>query len=189
VNTTLRSPTLACAGLILACMLSPRAAAQPRPDPQVGFDLLDRLVSLVVRSAAPGGVTVDTGQETVLLARDLRAAHEVGRVDDLFAVRYGRLLSAVRQAVLMDPEMLYWPMYRYTMVDFIEERTGRIPEWEGLLFIVNDHGGAGVGLGTIADAVISEVVTLHLHLENLSRRAEIKQGYLERGIGAARPGA
>lgn len=188
MNRTLRSPTLACAGIILTFMLGPRAAAQPTPDPQVGFDLLDRLVSLVVRSAAPGGAPLDTGEETILLAQDLKAAHEVGRVDDLFAVRYGRLLSAVRQSVLMDPEVLYWPMYRYTMVDFIEERTGRIPEWERLLFIVNDHGGAGVGLGTIADAVIAEVVTLHIHLENLSRRAEIQQGYLERGMRTVRPG-
>ena len=65
------------------------------------------------------------------------------QVDDLFAVRYSRLLSAVRQADLMDPEVLYWPNYRFTMMDFIEERTGRLPEWKEILFIVNDHGGAG----------------------------------------------
>jgi hypothetical protein len=106
-------------------------------------------------------------------------------VDDLFAARFSRLLSAVRQAATRDPEVLYWPMYRYAMADFIEERTGRAPDWKELLFMVNDHGGVGVGLGAIADAVLSEVVTLHLHLENLSRRDGIQQGYLDRGMKAA----
>jgi len=91
--------------------------------------------------------------------------------------------------LLMDPEVLYWPMYRYTMVDFIEERTGRIPAWKDILFIVNDHGGAGVGLGMIADAVMSEVVSLHLHLENLARRPDILQGYIDKGLKAAKKGS
>jgi hypothetical protein len=78
-------------------------------------------------------------------------------------------------------------MYRYEMVDFIEERTGRIPDWKDLLFIVNDHGGAGVGLGVIADAVMSEVVSLHIHLDNLARRPDILKSYLERSMKAAGP--
>ncbi|NTV80692.1 MAG: hypothetical protein HGA24_04630 [Candidatus Aminicenantes bacterium] len=176
-------------GLIAACALAaatvsaggraPSAAAQP------GFDLLDRLVVLVVKSAEPGGGGGDIGQGTLLMAKDLKAAREAKRVDDLFAVRYSRLLSAVRLAATMDPEVLYWPMYRYAMADFIEERTGQGPDWKALAFMVNDHGGAGVGLAAIADAVLSEVVALHLHLENLSRREEIRQSYLDKGLKAA----
>ena len=45
-----------------------------------------------------------------------------------------------------------------------------------------------MGLGTIADAVMSEVVTLHLHLENASRRARIQEEYLARGLAGARAG-
>ncbi len=172
--------------LILAVivMAVPLCYAGPFPaaaDP-VGYQFLDRLVVLMVKSVAPGGESVDIGPDIVLLAKDLKTAREAKKVDDLFAVRYGRLLSAVRQALLMDPEVLYWPMYRYTMVDFIEERTGRAPDWKDILFVVNDHGGAGVGLGMIADAVMSEVVSLHLHLENLGRRQEILQGYLDKGL-------
>jgi hypothetical protein len=105
------------------------------------------------------------------------------RVDDLFAVRYSRLLSAVRQAVIKDPEVLYWPMYRFNMINFIEERTGQTPDWDDLLFMVNDHRGSGVGLGAVSDAVMSEVVSLHIHLENLERRPEILKSYLEKGLG------
>jgi len=176
-------------GLVVAAALTvatasavgqaPSAAAQP------GFDLLDRLVVLVVRSAAPGSGGGDVGQGIVLLAKDLKAAREAKKVDDLFAVRYSRLLSAVRQAATMDPEILYWPMYRYAMADFIEERTGQAPDWKALAFMINDHGGAGVGLAAIADAVLSEVVTLHLHLENLSRREGLRQSYLDKGLKAA----
>jgi hypothetical protein len=167
-----------------AAALCASAPGQPKSE-QDGFQLLNRLVALVVKSVAPGGGGGDVGQGVILLAKDLKAAHQAKQIDDLFAVRYSRLLSAVRQAVIMDPETLYWPMYRYAMVDFIEERTGRAPDWKKLLFIVNDHGGAGVGLGMIADAIMSEVVSLHIHLENQARRAEILQSYLEKGMKEA----
>lgn len=161
------------------------SAGGQAPPAAAGFELLERLVVLVVTSAAPGGGGKDPGQGAILLAKDLKAAREAGQVDDLFAVRYTRLLSAVRQAATMDPEVLYWPMYRYAMVDFIEERAGQPPDWKALEFMINDHGGAGVGLAAIADAVLSEVVALHLHLENLSRREGLRQSYLDKGLKAA----
>ncbi len=176
-----RSLILIPAAIMIAAPLCQAGQARAEADP-VGCRFLDRLVILMVESAAPGGEPVDIGQDIVQLARELKAAREAKTVDDLFAVRYGRLLSAVRQALLMDPEVLYWPMYRYAMADFIEERTGRVPDWKDVLFIVNDHGGAGVGLGMIADAVMSEVVSLHLHLENLGRRPGILQRYLDKGL-------
>jgi hypothetical protein len=186
MNKAMRVLVLLLTSVLLIAMLFGAERSQAGKDQQAGFALLDRLVILVVKSAAPGGGGgQDIGPGAVLLAKDLKAAREAKQVDDLFAVRYSRLLSAVRQAATMDPEVLYWPMYRYTMADFIEERTGKAPDWKALAFMVNDHGGAGVGLAAIADAVLSEVVTLHLHLENLSRRDGIQQGYLERGLKAA----
>jgi len=173
--------------ILVMSALCPAGTAQAAAGP-AGFQFLDRLVVLMVKAAAPGGGPADIGPDIVQLAKELKAARDAKNVDDLFAVRYGRLLSAVRQALLMDPEVLYWPMYRYTMVDFIEERTGRIPAWKDILFIVNDHGGAGVGLGMIADAVMSEVVSLHLHLENLARRTDILQEYMDKGMKAVSRG-
>jgi hypothetical protein len=169
-------------GIFAAATLS-RAGAAEGPADQVGFQLLDRLVVLMVKAVAPGG-GVDIGQDILLLAKELKSAREEKQVDDLFAVRYSRLLSAVRQAVLRDPELLYWPMYRFNMIDFIEERTGRMPDWNELLFIVNDHGGSGVGLAILSDAIMSEVVSLHIHLETLDKRPEILKGYQEKGLKA-----
>lgn len=182
-----RLTVLVAAGLFAAATMS--AAQQPAQAEagKAGYELLDRLVTLLVKAAAPGSGSGDIGQEIVLLAKEAKAAQGAKRVDDLFTVRFSRLLSAVRQALIMDPEVLFWPMYRYEMVDFIEERTGRIPDWKDLLFIVNDHGGAGVGLGVIADAVMSEVVSLHIHLDNLARRPDILKSYLERSMKAAGP--
>jgi hypothetical protein len=172
-------------GLALAGAAVIPCVAQEPADP-VGFQLLERLVVLVVKSAAPGGPGAeDAGQEIVALARDFKAAREARRVDDLFAIRFSRLLSAVRLAVLRDPEVLYWPMYRSSLAEFIEERTGRPPDWKALEFMVNDHGGAGVGLGAIADAVMSEVVSLHVYLETLPKRPDILQAYLDKGMSAA----
>jgi hypothetical protein len=181
-----RLMALIAAGLFAAAAMSAAQPAQAEAS-KAGYELLDRLVTLLVKAAAPGSGSGDIGQEIVLLAKDAKAAQGAKRVDDLFTVRFSRLLSAVRQALIMDPEVLFWPMYRYEMVDFIEERTGRIPDWKDLLFIVNDHGGAGVGLGVIADAVMSEVVSLHIHLDNLARRPDILKSYLEKGMKAAGP--
>jgi hypothetical protein len=175
-------------GFLALAALNAAGFAQEPASP-IGFDLLDRLVIAMVKVAAPGGGSANIDQDILLLARELKSAREAKRVDDLFAVRYSRLLSAVRQALIRDPEVLYWPMYRFTIADFIEERTGQMPEWDDLLFMVNDHGGSGVGLGAISDAVMSEVVSLHIHLENLARRPEILKSYLEKGMkgtGAAK---
>ncbi len=171
-------------GILIFVAFIPAGLAQAPAD-QTGFQLLERLIVLLVKAAAPGGGSGDIGPDIIALAKELKSAREAKKVDDLFAVRYSRLLSVVRQAVLMDPEVLFWPMYRYKMVDFIEERTGKIPDWKELLFIVNDHGGAGVGLGFIADAVMSEVVSLHIHLQTLDKRADILKSYMEKGMRAA----
>lgn len=175
-------------GIFVLATFSPPGHGQ-QPEGQAGFQFLDRLVALLVRAVAPGGSSVDIDQKILLLAKKLKSAREAKQVDDLFAVRYSRLLSAVRQAVLRDPEVLYWPMYRFNMIDFIEERTGRMPDWDELLFIVNDHGGSGVGLAILSDAIMSEVVSLHIHLENLAKRPEILKSYMEKsmkGIGGGK---
>ncbi len=165
--------------LALAAFGVPGLAKEPA-DP-IGFQLLDRLVITMIKAVAPGGEPSHLDQDILVLSKELKSAREAKSVDDLFAVRYSRLLSAVRQAVTQDPEVLYWPMYRFRMIDFIEERTGQLPDWDDLVFMVNDHGGSGVGLGAISDALMSEVVSLHIHLENQARRPEILNSYLEKG--------
>jgi hypothetical protein len=168
-------------GFFTLAALSAAGSAQ-EPARPTGFDLLDRLVISMVKAAGPAAGPTNIDQDILQLARELKSARDAKRVDDLFAVRYSRLLSAVRQALMRDPEVLYWPMYRFTMADFIEERTGQMPDWDELLFMVNDHGGSGVGLGAISDAVMSEVVSLHIHLENQARRPEILKSYIEKGM-------
>jgi hypothetical protein len=174
-------------GILAAASAIPAWPAQDPAD-QTGFQLLDRLVVALVKAVAPGGGAADFDQNILLLAKDLKSAREAKRVEDLFAVRYSRLLSAVRQAVIQDPEVLFWPMYRFQMIDFIEERTGQMPDWDDLLFMINDHGGSGVGLGALSDAIMSEVVSLHIHLENLTRRPEILKSYIDKGMNGAGAG-
>lgn len=174
-------------GLWATAMFCPAGTTEDPAD-QSGFQLLDRLVGTIVKAVGSGSGSADLDQNILLLAKELKSAREAKRLDDLFAIRYSRLLSAVRQAAIKDPEVLFWPMYRYNMVNFIEERTGQMPDWKDLLFMVNDHGGSGVGLGAISDAVMSEVVSLHIHLENLAKRPDILKAYLEKGMEAAETG-
>jgi hypothetical protein len=187
MKRTTRTAALALVG-VLTLATFPAAGPAQAPVGQAGFQLLDRLVVLLVRSVAPGAKPVDLDQAVLSLAKNLKAAREAKQVDELFAIRYSRMLSAVRQAVLRDPDVLYWPMYRSRMIDFIEERTGQMPDLDKLLFMVNDHGGSGVGLAAISDAVMSEVVSLHLHLETLGRRPDVLKSYMEKGLKEAGAG-
>jgi hypothetical protein len=185
MNKIVKLIALVLFGIFVVATFNAAGLAQAPAD-QTGFQFLDRLVIVMVKAVAPGGGSADFDQNILLLAKELKSAREAKQVDDLFAIRYSRLLSAVRQAVLRDPEVLYWPMYRFNMIDFIEERTGKMPNWDDILFMVNDHGGSGVGLGILSDAIVSEVVSLHIHLENLARRPEILKSYLEKGMKGAR---
>ena len=166
-------------GLLVASYPGLIAAAQDR-GPEPGFKLLEGMVSVLDKAARDSGTVADWNAAILGLAGELKSARDAKKVDDLFAVRYSRLLSAVRQALLKDPQVLYWPMYRSSMIDFIEERTGRTPDWNRLLFTVNDHGGSGVGLAMIIEAVLSEVVSLHIHLETVGRRQGILESYLQK---------
>lgn len=164
---------------------TPSLAQAPQPPP-AGFTLLTDLV-VVLHEAALGKLdAAQAGQRVVELARRLRQAADADGLDPIFAVRYSRLLSAVRQGLLSDPSTLYWPMYRHSMIDFIEERTGRMPDWNTLLVVVNDHGGSGVGLAMLVEPVMAEVVSLQIHLENTARRPQILQAYLEKTRQAPR---
>jgi hypothetical protein len=171
--------------LVLLVGLPARAAAgeyspDQKPEGGIGYKLLADLVLLLDRAGQGTADTATTHAGLLKLAKELKAAGDAKRVDPLFAVRYSRLLAALRQGLTGDPELLFWPMYRFSMIDFIEERTGRMPDWNKLLFVVNDHGGSGVGLAMLVEAVMSEIVSLHIHLDTLERRPAILQGYLER---------
>ena len=157
-----------------------RAQTSPRPP---GYALLSDLVALMDQAARGVAEPAAVSADLLGLAKRLQTAAAVKSVDPIFAVRYTRLLSALRQGLLADPGMLYWPMYRASMIDFIEERTGRPPDWNTLVFVVGDHGGSGVGLAVLVEPVMSEVVSLHIHLETLDRRQAILESYMK---GAAK---
>lgn len=159
---------------------SPARAQGQSAGLETGFSLLSDLVTLVDRAGQGLIDAPAAGARILALAERLTSAAAAKRVDPIFAVRYSRLLSALRQGLLTDPGMLYWPMYRYEMADFIEQRTGRPPDWDRLLLVVGDHGGSGVGLALLVEPVMSEVVSLHLHLETIDRRSEVLESYLQR---------
>jgi hypothetical protein len=164
--------------IVLSPAFSVLADAEPAA-PHPGYALLSDLVAVVDQAARGAADAAATNTALLTLAKSARAAAGAKTVDPIFAVRYTRLLSALRQGLLADPGMLYWPMYRASMMDFIEERTGRPPDWNTLVFVVGDHGGSGVGLALLVEPVMSEVVSLHIHLESLRRREAILESYMK----------
>ena len=175
-----KTPWLCFVLLLLSTSRLSLASPAQKPGQETGFRLLGDLVLLLDKAGRGGLDDGALGAGILDLSKALNEARAADRVDPLFAVRYARLLSAIRQAVLRDPDLLYWPMYRASMIAFIEERTGRLPDWDKLRFVVNDHGGSGVGLAMLVESVMGEIVSLHLHLETLDRRPEILRAYLER---------
>ena len=98
-----------------ASNLAPNGPVQKQGQ-ETGFKLLSDLV-LPLDKAGRGSIDDNAVSAAVLdLSKELKAARDAQRVDPLFAVRYSRFLSVVRQAVLRDPELLYWPMYRSSMI-------------------------------------------------------------------------
>ena len=176
-------PTIVLFALLAAAVTAAapaRAQTSPRPP---GYALLSDLVALVDQAGRGAADVATTNTGLLTLAQRVSAASAAKSVDPIFATRFSRLLSAIRQGLLADPGLLYWPMYRASMMDFIEERTGRAPDWNKLVFVVGDHGGSGVGLAMLVEPVMSEVVSLHIHLESLDRRQAILESYMK---GAAK---
>lgn len=172
--------------LILAPAAVGLASQAPAAANAAGTKLLERLVVVLVKAVSPGGPG-DVEREVIQMAGDLKAMAEAGTVDDVFAARFSRILSTVRHAVNPDPQPLEWPMMRFLMMDFIEEHTGRMPEWKDVLANIEHHGGPGIGLAMLADAILSEVVSLHIHLKTLSERPSILKSYMEKGMVALAP--
>jgi hypothetical protein len=163
-------------GIAQARPLSP---AGQGPGNEIGSGLLRDLVAVMDQAARGAADAAATNTALLALAKRADAAADAKTLDPIFAVRYSRVLSALRQGLLADPAMLYWPMYRASMFDFIEERTGRPPDWNRLLFVVGDHGGSGVGLAMLVEPVMAEVVSLHLHLETFGRRQAVLESYMK----------
>ena len=161
----------------------PLSPAGQGPGNEVGFGLLRDLVAVMDQAARGAADAAATNTALLALAKRAGAAADAKTLDPIFATRFSRLLSAIRQGLLADPGLLYWPMYRASMMDFIEERTGRAPDWNKLVFVVGDHGGSGVGLAMLVEPVMAEVVSLHLHLETLGRRQAVLEFYMK---GAAK---
>jgi hypothetical protein len=88
-----------------------RTQTSPRPP---GFALLSDLVALMNQAARGAAQPAAASADLLGLAKRLQTAAAEKAVDPIFAVRYTRLLSALRQGLLADPGMLYWPMYRWT---------------------------------------------------------------------------
>lgn len=177
-----RHAARATAGLLAAVLLGltvPATALGQAANGPPGYALLADLVAVVDQAARGAADVAATNTALLALAKRLQSAVAAKAVDPIFAVRYSRLLSALRQGLLPDPGMLYWPMYRASMIEFIEERTGRAPDWDRLLFVVGDHGGSGVGLAMLVEPVMAEVVSLHVHLDALDRRQAILESYMK----------
>jgi hypothetical protein len=162
------------------------SARWPAQDPAgaspSGFRLLDKLVSILLVAGSPGA-SVSPLDEIIGLSGQLKTERAAGRVDDVFAARFSRLLSVVRFSVDPKPQPQDWPMTRFLMMDFIEQATGRMPDGKDIQDNVSHHGGPGIGLAMLADAVLSEVVNLHIYLETLPRRQEIVRRYMDKRAG------
>jgi hypothetical protein len=159
--------------------------ASTAADPS-GFRLLERLVSILVKAASPGAPG-NPQDEIISLAHETKGARDAQKVDDVFAARFSRLLSVARIAVNPAPQPSDWPMIRFLMMDFIEQTTGRMPEWKDVLANIEHHGGPGIGLALLADAILSEVVSLHIHLRTLPERPSILKSYMDKGMAAPTP--
>lgn len=138
-------------------------------DESAGVRLLDRLVmgfKTMAEAGAGGYDHVNTFLQDAMAG--LKKAKEDNQVDAVFYMRYKRLLTTMKLAVIdtpYDPEGILDDFILREINTFIESVTGIRSERE--------HRG----IGAIAGAIAEEILNLHIYLDSKSDRAVLIKKY------------
>jgi hypothetical protein len=163
-------------GAVLPAALSFSAAAA---EAKAGFALLESLTKEIVTAAKDEISAAQVKDRLNGLITEAKKARSSELIDPYFFKKYAALLAFIKLGLTADePEGILWPLMERVAGDYIRSVTGSEPPGS-LKANYAQHGA--VGLASISSAVISEVTTLHLHLETKERRPEVMKFYLQIG--------
>lgn len=154
--------------LMAASWVSAAPAASP-VDKTVGYALIDAIGRTFheMAMAGSGGAEKVTKAVEGFMA-EARTAKDKGQVDGVFFVRYARILGILKIAVAPDPEGILVPMFDDELRRFVREVLGE------------DYKGTGPeAIGQVANAVVNELLNLHLYLDDIETKEKLRKAWDE----------
>jgi hypothetical protein len=133
-------------------------------DKQAGYSLLDKVISTFKGMAEKG----TGGKEVVIPAlemmmADAKKARDQEQIDPVFFNRYNRLLMVMKLFLLEDEEGILGPVIEREVREFVWDVEGIKMEVSGKKAV-----------GYVSQAIADELVNLHLYLDNIEKKKELK---------------
>jgi hypothetical protein len=143
-------------------------------DKKVGYALLDAIGQTFHEMAVSGSGGVEKVTQAISkFMADARKAKEQKRIDALFFARYQRILGIIKLAVGPDPDGILVPIINRELGLFVKD------------VLAEDFKSTGPeAIGQVANAIADEIINLHLYLDNIETKEQLRKAWDEKFSGA-----
>ena len=134
---------------------------------------MDKVISTFKGMAEKG----TGGREKVIpaleeLMADAKKAKDQEQIDPVFFNRYNRLLMVMKLLLVEDEEGILRPVIEREVGDFVWDVEG-----------IKLDGSGKKTIGFVSQAIADELVNLHLYLDNIEKKQELRKKLMEIGSG------
>jgi len=134
---------------------------------------LDKVISTFKGMAEKG----TGGREKVIPAleemmADAKKAKDQEQIDPVFFNRYNRLLMVMKLFLVEDEEGILKPVIEREVGEFVWDVEG-----------IKLEGSGKKTIGFVSQAIADELVNLHLYLDNIEKKMELRKKLMEIGSG------
>lgn len=148
--------------LLLVTMIPATGARAQQAPPKDGYALLDSLSLVFDVISADRDYLQKVNQLITGLMVEARQAREKNLIDRVFFARYHRLLGIIKLTLDPDPEKVLAPVVDLVLEDFIREVLAE--DWKA---------NRSENIPLLTTAILDEIVSLRLHLDNLERKERL----------------
>jgi hypothetical protein len=145
-------------------------AGGPPVDKKVGYALLDAIGQTFHEMAVSGSGGVEKVTQAVSrFMIDARKAKEQKQIDAQFFARYRRILGIIKLAVGPDPDGILVPIIDRELGLFVKD------------VLAEDFKSSGPeAIGQVANAIADEIINLHLYLDNIETKENLRKAWDEK---------
>jgi hypothetical protein len=134
-------------------------------DKQAGYSLLDKVISTFKEMAEKGS----GGREKVIPSLEemmavAKKAKDQEQIDPVFFNRYNRLLMIMKLVLVEDKEGILGPVIEREIGEFVWDVEG-----------IKLEGSGKKTIGFVSQAIADELINLHLYLDNIEKKQELRK--------------
>lgn len=151
---------------------------------KAGYTLLDKFVMTFKRMAETGsGGRTKVDEALKSMMADAKKAKEEKQIDPVFFRRYNRLLMTCKLFIVEDQEGILGPLIEREISRFVEDVKGFKIDFPEKKVIGKDINGVKIdakrvkAIGYVADALAEEIINLHLYLDNVKKKEELRKEF------------